>query len=50
MVKNIINRYIWLADKINQAGKITFEEINRKWMESDWSEGKDLPLRKSWNN
>jgi hypothetical protein len=50
MAKNILNRYIWLADTIHRAGKITFEEINRKWLRTDWSEGKDLPLRTFHNH
>ncbi|GHV66027.1 WYL domain-containing protein [Bacteroidia bacterium] len=45
MAKNLINRYVWLIEIINRAESITFEEINRKWLESDWSEKKDLPLR-----
>jgi ribosomal protein L21E len=50
MVKNIFNRYIWLADTIYRAGKITFDEINRKWMRTDWGEGKELPLRTFHNH
>jgi hypothetical protein len=50
MAKNILNRYIWLADTVYRAGKITFEEINRKWLRTDWSEGKDLPLRTFHNH
>jgi ribosomal protein L21E len=50
MANNIFNRYIWLVDTIYRAGKITFDEINRKWMRTDWSEGKDLPLRTFHNH
>ncbi|MDR0863793.1 MAG: hypothetical protein LBO74_02525 [Candidatus Symbiothrix sp.] len=50
MAKSILNRYIWLADTVYRAGKITFEEINRKWLNTDWSEGKDLPLRTFHNH
>lgn len=28
----LIRRYVWLIDTIRRAGHITFEEINRKWM------------------
>jgi hypothetical protein len=45
MAGNIFNRYIWLVDTINRAGRITFAEINRKWQQMDWSYGKELPLR-----
>ena len=50
MAKNLFDRYIWLVDTIYRAGKITFEEINRKWLRTDWSEGKDLPIRTFHNH
>jgi hypothetical protein len=50
MAANILNRYIWLVDIINRAGKITFEEINRRWLRCEISEGKDLPLRTFHNH
>jgi hypothetical protein len=50
MAKNLFDRYIWLVDAIYRAGKITYEEINRKWLRTDWSEGKDLPLRTFHNH
>ena len=33
MSKNLINRYVWLVETICKAGRITFEEINQKWVE-----------------
>jgi hypothetical protein len=45
MAGNIFNRYIWLVDTINRAGKITLAEINRKWLQTDWSEKRELPRR-----
>ena len=29
----LIRRYVWLVDTIRNAGKITLDEINRKWLE-----------------
>lgn len=29
----LIRRYVWLVDTIRRAGRITLEEINRKWMD-----------------
>ena len=29
----LIRRYVWLIDTIRRGGKMTLEEINRKWME-----------------
>jgi hypothetical protein len=45
MAKNLFDRYIWLVDTIYRAGEITYEEINRKWLRTDWSESVRLPLR-----
>ena len=45
MAKNLLNKYVWLVETIYNAKKITFEEINEKWLDDDLSEGKPLPLR-----
>ena len=29
----LIRRYVWLIDTIRRAGHMTYEEINREWME-----------------
>lgn len=38
-------KYVWLIETIYKAKQITFEEINRKWMDCDLSEGLELPIR-----
>lgn len=50
MSKNLLNRYVWLVDTIYQAKKITFEEINRRWLRTDMSEGMAIPLRTFHNH
>ena len=45
MSSNVFHRYIWLADTIYRAGRITFAEINRRWLHNNMSEGKPIPLR-----
>lgn len=45
MAKNLINKYVWLVEIIYKAKRITFEEINEKWLENDLSEGVELALR-----
>lgn len=50
MAKDLFNRYIWLVDTIYRAKKITFEEINERWLRTDMSEGEDLPLRTFHNH
>ena len=45
MAKNTINKYVWLVETIYKAKKISFEEINRRWMDNDMSEGDALSIR-----
>lgn len=45
MAKNTVNKYVWLAETIHKAKKISFEEINRRWMDNDMSEGEPLSIR-----
>ena len=43
----LIRRYVWLIDTIRNAGKISLEQINAKWMNSSLKDKKDegLPER-----
>ena len=50
MAKDLFNRYIWLVDTIYRAGRITFEEINEKWLRNNMSGGIDLPLKTFHNH
>ncbi len=50
MAKDLFNRYIWLVDTIYRAGKITFEEINERWLRTDMSGGEEIPLRTFHNH
>ena len=52
MSKNLINKYVWLVETIYNAKKITLKEINRKWLETDLSEGLEIPRRTfdNWKN
>lgn len=45
MGKNLINKYVWLVETIYKAKRITFEEINERWLENDLSEGVELSIR-----
>lgn len=45
MAKNTVNKYVWLVETIYKAKKISFEEINRRWMDNDMSEGGALSIR-----
>lgn len=45
MAKNLLNKYIWLVETIYKAKRITIEEINEKWLDTEMSEGVELALR-----
>ena len=45
MASNLINKYVWLVETIYKATRITYEDINEKWIRSEISEGLELPLR-----
>lgn len=44
MAKNLLGKYVWLVETIYNAGRITFEEINQKWLDDDM-DNKEIPLR-----
>ena len=52
MSKNQINKYVWLVETLYHAKKITLKEINRRWLETDLSEGLEIPRRTfhTWKN
>ena len=45
MGKELFSRYVWLLETIHRAGKITFEEINARWLRSELSGGETRSLR-----
>lgn len=45
MAENQIKKYVWLVDTIHNAKRITFEEINNKWLNNDISGGLEIPRR-----
>lgn len=45
MARNQMYKYVWLVKTIYDAKRISFEEINWKWLDSDLSEGLEIPLR-----
>ena len=52
MSQNLLNKYVWLVDTLYRAKKINLKEINRRWLETDLSEGVEIPRRTfhSWKN
>ena len=45
MVRNLINRYVWLVDTISRYGRITLKDLNEAWLNSPLSEGRPLARR-----
>ena len=44
-MNNLLNKYVWLVETIYKAKRITFEEINERWLDNEISEGVELALR-----
>ena len=44
MAKNLLGKYVWLVETIYNAGQISFEEINQKWLDDDM-DVTPIPLR-----
>lgn len=45
MAHDLISRYIWIIDTLTRYGRLTRADLNRLWVRSSISEGKDLPER-----
>ncbi len=44
--QSLISKYVWVISTILQAGKISFEELNRKWLRNtEISRGVEIPKR-----
>ena len=41
-VPSLFREYIWLVNTIKRAGRISFAEIQKKWLETELSEGVEL--------
>lgn len=38
----IFQEYVWLVNTIHRAGRISFDEINKRWVASEMSGGVEL--------
>ena len=39
----LFQQYIWLVNTIHKAERITLDEINQRWLETEMSEGVSIP-------
>lgn len=49
MANDLFARYVWLMDTIRRYGRITREELNKRWLESSFSNGRPIPRRSFYN-
>ena len=45
MISKTFNRYIWLLNLLLQEKQMTFDEISKRWKESNMGDNKPMPLR-----
>lgn len=43
--QGLINKYVWVIETIYRAKKISFKELNKRWLNDDISRGADLAKR-----
>jgi hypothetical protein len=44
--QSLISKYVWVIENIHRAGKISFEELNKKWLlDTEISRGMEIPKR-----
>jgi len=43
--QSLITKYVWVIETIYKAKKISFKELNEKWLDDEISRGVDIPKR-----
>ena len=43
--QGLISKYVWVIETIYRAKKISFRELNEKWLDADISRGVEIPKR-----
>lgn len=43
--QSLTGKYVWVIETIYRAGKISFRDLNAKWLAADISRGKEIPKR-----
>jgi len=43
--QSLITKYVWVIETIYKAGKISFKELNERWLRDEISRGKEIPKR-----
>lgn len=45
MAQSLLSKYVWIIDTIYKADRISFKELNSRWLDSEISEGVEIPKR-----
>lgn len=45
MTRDLFSRYVWIIDTLTRYGRLSRERLNRLWVRSSVSEGRELPER-----
>ena len=45
MAQSLLSKYVWIIDTIYKADRISFKELNSLWLDSEISEGVEIPKR-----
>ena len=43
--QSLITKYVWVVETIYKAGKISFKELNKRWLRDEISRGVEIPKR-----
>lgn len=43
--QSLITKYVWVIETIYRAGKISFRDLNEKWLDDEISRGEEIPKR-----
>lgn len=49
MAQNQMNKLVWIVNTISKAGKISFEDINRKWRENEFLSGGQEMIKRTFH-
>lgn len=36
MAQSLLSKYVWIIDTIYKADRISFKELNSRWLDSEW--------------
>ncbi len=43
--QSLISKYVWVIETIHRRRKVSFKELNRRWLDDDISRGVEIPKR-----